>query len=170
LAFVACSRVNITFTFTHFVFSKEKRSRGAQIPGAIFPWQINVLWVCVIFVSLHYGTCFLSPLCLSYFEVVLRSMENLCSRMLTATFTVKPLLSHSAMDLPSVYDENSLLKYKRGEHICTVHCIMKKRTVYKSIFHVGNPVLISLNKKGKFQPRTGHKDPDWDQIYSSTLS
>ena len=75
----------------------------------------------VVFVSLQYGTCFLSPLCRQNFEVVLRRMGNLCHRMLTAAVTVNPPVSHSVMALPFVYDENSLSEYKREEHIYTVH-------------------------------------------------
>jgi hypothetical protein len=54
-------------------------------------------------------------------------MENLCPVMLTAAVAVKPPVSHNAMVLPSVYDENSML-CKREEHVYTVRWIMQEYT------------------------------------------
>ena len=97
-------------------------------------------------------------------------MEILCPCMLRDAVAVKPPVSHSVMTLPSVYDENSLSQCKREEHIYILHWTMEEHTVLQKFISRGMSRSDQYKKKVKFQPRTGHKGPGWDQMCSSALS
>ena len=58
--------------------------------------------------------------------------------MLTAAVPVKSNVFHSSMDLPFVYDENSLLQCKREEQIYPVYQIMEEHTFLQKYISRGS--------------------------------
>jgi hypothetical protein len=93
-------------------------------------------------------------------------MEILCPRMLKAAVAVQPPVSPIVMCMTKIHCRN----VKISEHIHTLHWITEEHTVLQKYISRGRSRSDQYKHKCKCQPRTGHKGPDLDQIYSCTLS
>jgi hypothetical protein len=66
------NHVQHTNTLCRQKCSDTESCKGEQIPGARSPWPLNFVRWPLIFVGPDYGTCFLSPIGIYYFEVAPR--------------------------------------------------------------------------------------------------